>query len=167
MIAMLERVSVGPLGLATAAAAASASGSHPTIWWALGYPFEAASLIAALFAAIVTRVIVSLRARSVAYALDGAVLVLVLITTTAVVIGWHPSLVGGLLYGLGLGIIGEGILRVAQQYTDRGFAALGIDMDDDDHAAMNKSMEQMYRLPPVPLQLASPEPQDTPPAPGA
>lgn len=120
---MIERASVTVLGIGTAATAAL---PKPVVWHFLGYPFEAASMIAALFAAIVTRIIINTRAKSTNRTLDAAVLALVLITTGSVVSGWHLNLVGGLLAGTGLATIGEGILRIAEKYVNKALDVFDI-----------------------------------------
>lgn len=139
-----------------AAAATTAAMPQPVIWHFLGYPYEAASLIAAVFAAVTTRVVIGLRARSVNYALDGAVLVLVLVTTAGVVIGFRTTLIMGLLYGTGLATIGEGIIRIAERYTTKGLSALGIEpppppgtlppVDDDHPAAIGDALGKLNKL---------------------
>lgn len=141
------------LGVAMASAAAM---PQPVIWHFLGYPYEAASLIAAVFAAVTTRVVIGLRSRSVTYALDAAVLVLVLVTTCGVVIAFRTSLIMGLLYGTGLATIGEGIIRIAERYTAKGLSALGIEpppppgalppADEDHPAKIGTALDKLDKL---------------------
>ncbi|PZT91979.1 hypothetical protein [Sphingomonas sp.] len=120
---MIERTGVTVLGIGTAATAAL---PKPVVWHFLGYPFEAASMVAAIFAAIVTRVIINTRAKSTNRTLDLAVLALVLLTTGSIVAGWHLNLVGGLLLGTGLATIGEGILRIAEKYVNKALDVFDI-----------------------------------------
>lgn len=143
---IVERSAAGVLVAATAAAATL---PQPVIWHFLGYPFEAASLIAATFAAVTTRVVIGLRNRSVTYALDAAVLVLVLITAAAIVIGFRANLIAGLLYGTGFAAIGEGIIRLAERYTTKGLRALGVEPPpqiEDDHAAISDAMSKLNKI---------------------
>lgn len=120
---MIERTGVTVLGIGTAATAAL---PKPVVWHFLGYPFEAASMVAAIFAATVTRIIINTRAKSTNRTLDFAVLALVLLTTASIVAGWHVNLVGGLLWGTGLATVGEGILRVAEKYVNKALAFLDV-----------------------------------------
>lgn len=120
---MIERTGVAVLGTATAATAAL---PKPVVWHFLGYPFEAASMIAAIFAAIVTRIIINTRAKSTNRTLDFAVIALVLLTTVSIVAGMHANLVGGLLYGTGIATVGEGILRIAEKWVNRALTFLDV-----------------------------------------
>lgn len=119
----MERAGAAALGTATATAAAMPS---PVVWNFFGYPFEAASMIAAVFAAVVTRIIINTRNRSSSRTLDMAVLALVLVTTVTLVAGLHANLVQGLLYGTGIATIGEGLLRIAEKYVNKGLAFLDV-----------------------------------------
>lgn len=154
---MIERVSAPILAGVTVAAAAV---PQPVIWSFLGHPFDAASMVAALFAAMTTRVIIGLRNRSVGLALDAAILVLVLVTTAAVVASYRTNMVGALLLGTGLGTIGEGILRIAEKWTNSAMRAAGIDPpapppgtlapEHEDHpAAISAAMGTLKRAPPI------------------
>lgn len=145
---ILERVGAPVFGVMTAAIVAV---PKPTVWFFLGYPFEVASLIGALFAALVTRLIIGMRAKSIGKALDWAVLALVLATTAVIVIGLHASLIPAFLYGTGLAVLGEGILKVAERYTEKGLAVLGIapppPASPSDAEAIEQAVRELDKIP--------------------
>lgn len=124
---MIDRISAAALGGVATAAATTAP--TPVVWHFFGYPFEVASMIAAVMAAIAVRVVINLRNRSTSVGLDLAVLGLVLVTTVAVVAGAQTNLTQGLLYGTGIGTIGEGLIRIAEKYTNKGLGILGVDVE--------------------------------------
>lgn len=160
---MIGRVSAPLLAGATFAAAAA---PQPVLWSFLGHPFDAASMVAALFAALTTRVIIGLRNHSLGIALDIAIGVLVLVTTAAVIASYRTNMVGGLLLGTGFGTIGEGILRIAEKFTNRAMEVAGIDPpappgtlapEHEDHpAAISAAMGALKRVPAMPTDRPTP-----------
>lgn len=105
-----------------AAASAEAATQTPTIWYLLGYPFEAAGMIAALFGCACARFWSAdqLRARKAfRWSLDIPVTALTLATAMAGVIELRPSPWSGLLLGTGMGVIGEGTFRIAKHYAEK------------------------------------------------
>lgn len=120
---MIERAGAAALGTV---AIGSAAMPQPVVWHVLGYQFEAASMIAAVFAAVTTRIIINTRNKSSSRLLDAAVLALVLITTWAVIASLRANLITGLLYGTGIATIGEGLIAIAEKYTRKGLSLLDI-----------------------------------------
>lgn len=64
--------------------------------------------------------------------LDIPVTGIALAMSIAVVISQRPEPLGGLMYGAGLGILGEGIFKLAESYLRKFGAALGIDTTQPD-----------------------------------
>ena len=142
---ILERVGAPVFGVMMAAAAVT---PKPVEWHLLGYPFEAASMIAALFAALTTRVIVGMRGKTVPRPLDFAVLALVLLTTAVVVASTRANLLSGLLYGTGLAATGEGLIRLAEKWIANAFKVLGIPpASPDDVEAIGQALRKTYEIP--------------------
>ncbi|WP_374406529.1 hypothetical protein [Pelagerythrobacter sp.] len=103
--------------------ATGAPGRHsPEVWQMLGYPFEAAGMIAALFACMCARLWSAdqLRHRKTfRWSLDIPVSALTFAATICAVIALRPSPWAGLLYGAGLGVIGEGLFHYARKFADK------------------------------------------------
>lgn len=106
---------------------ATVGASQPAIWHALGYPFEAGAMIAALFACGAARWWIgaaqSLR-KEHRWSLDIPVTAMALATSAALIISQRPEPLGALFYGAGLGILGEGIFKLAEARLGK---ALGVD----------------------------------------
>ncbi len=145
----MERLSVVALG---GVAVGSAAMPKPVVWHVLGYQFEAAAMLAAMFAAITTRVIINTRNKSSSRVLDTAVLLLVLVTTWAIVASLGANLITGLLYGTGIATIGEGLIAIAEKYTRKGLSFLDIENmalppatppTPDDHAAIDEAVRKL------------------------
>lgn len=83
-------------------------------------------MIAAIFAASMTRLIINTRNKSSSATLDVAVLGLVLVTTFAVIASLQANLITALLYGTGIATIGEGLIAIAEKYTRKGLSFLDI-----------------------------------------
>ncbi len=106
--------------------------SVPVIWNFLGYPFEAAGMIAALFACFAARFWIG-AAQSVRkehrWSLDIPVSGMALAVSAGMVMALRPDPLGGLLYGAGLGILGEGIFKIAEKYLQKAGAVFGVEVD--------------------------------------
>lgn len=106
--------------------------SQPLVIHFLGYPFEAAGMIAALFGCIAARFWIG-AAQAVRkqhrWTMDIPVTAMAVATSAALVISQRPEPLGGLMLGAGLGVLGEGIFKIAEHYLQRAGAALGIDTD--------------------------------------
>ena len=111
---------------------ATVATSSPAIWHFLGYPFEVAGMIAAVFACGAARWWIgaaqSLR-REHRWSLDIPVSGIALAFSVAIVISQRPEPLGGLLYGAGLGVLGEGIFKIAESYLKKASTVFGIDTD--------------------------------------
>jgi len=115
-------ISKAAVGVGTAAV-------QPVLWTFLGYQFEAASMIAGLFACLMVRVWVSLSASSrQGWALDVAVTGIALLFTAGWVAMQRPVPFFALMSGTGFGALGAGIIAIALKWVKRGEAmALGGD----------------------------------------
>ena len=115
---------------AMAAKGATVATSVPVIWHFLGYPFEAAGMFAALFACFAARFWIG-AAQAVRkehrWSLDIPVSGMALAVSAALVISQRPEPLSGLMYGAGLGILGEGIFKVAESYLQKAGAVFGVD----------------------------------------
>lgn len=104
--------------------------SEPLVIHFLGYPFEAAGMIAALFGCIAARFWIG-AAQAIRqqhrWTIDIPVTAMALATSATLVISQRPEPLGGLMLGAGLGILGEGIFKVAERYLQKAGAVLGID----------------------------------------
>lgn len=110
-----------PVAAAVAAdKGATVATASPVIWHALGYPFEAGSMIAGLCACFAVRFYVVQKDFKVhRWALDIPVTSLVMMFTAAAMVSWRPEPLGALLIGTGLGAIGAGIIAIAKRYVDQ------------------------------------------------
>ena len=91
--------------------------AEPVIWNALGYPFEAAPMLASLAACLSVRVWIclkdapdTLRARAIDLTVTGS---------AAWVVLQRPSPFFGLLSGCGFGALGTGIIAVSLKWIKR------------------------------------------------
>lgn len=104
-------------GTALASAAA-----QPVIWSALGYQFEAASMIAGLCACFMVRLWVSLndhRAQAWAWGVDLTVTAISMLFTAGWIALQRPAPFYALLSGTGFGALGAGIIAVALAWVKR------------------------------------------------
>jgi len=132
---MMGRIAV-LAGAAVPLVAQAANGpqahSGPVIWHFLGYPFEAAGMIAALFACSAARFWIG-AAQAVRkehrWTIDMPVTGMVLAVSGALIIAMRPEPLGALLYGGGLGVLGEGIFKIAERYLAKAGAVFGIETD--------------------------------------
>jgi hypothetical protein len=96
--------------------------AQPVIWSALGYRFEAASMIAGLCACLMVRVWISLNARQVrpwAWAIDLSVTCIALLFTAGWIVLQRPEPFYALLSGTGFGALGAGIIAIALAWVGR------------------------------------------------
>jgi hypothetical protein len=111
-----------PVAAAAVAAGggATAATSQPVIWWFVGYPFEAGSMIAALCACLAVRFYVQQTGREQhRWTVDLPVTVLVLMFSAASVIRMRPDPALALMLGTGLGALGAGIISIALGWVRR------------------------------------------------
>ncbi|WP_235529552.1 hypothetical protein [Sphingomonas sp. Leaf242] len=103
--------------------------STPTIWFFLGYPFEAAGMIAAMFGCLSARFWIGageIARREHRWILDAPVSCMTLAVAAGLVISLHPEPLSALLYGGGVGILGEGVFKLAEQRINKLKAILGL-----------------------------------------
>ncbi|RYY14809.1 MAG: hypothetical protein EON55_07650 [Alphaproteobacteria bacterium] len=118
---------------AVAKTGATVTTSTPTIWFFLGYPFEAAGMIAALFGCISARFWIGageIARREHRWILDAPVSSMTIAVAAGLVISLHPEPLSALLYGGGVGILGEGVFKLAEQRIDKLKAAFGLGSQD-------------------------------------
>lgn len=105
-------------GAAGVTAAAEVIKSAPVQWDVLGYHFEAAGMIAALFGCAVARVwhgsAQAARAKF-RWQLDLPISAMTVGATIALVMKVSPEPWLGLLYGTGMGVVGEGLFKMAER----------------------------------------------------
>lgn len=109
---------------------ATVATSQPLVLHFLGYPFEAAGMIAALFGCFAARFWIGAAQaarREHRWTLDIPVSGMALATSAALIMSQRPEPLGALMYGAGLGILGEGIFKLAERYLQKAGAVLGID----------------------------------------
>ena len=155
------RVGGAALAAAGTAAAAMAQGgatvatSQPAIWTFLGYPFEAAGMIAAIFGCFTARFWIGAGAairKEHRWTLDVPVSAMTLATAAAMVIALRPGPLSALLLGAGLGVVGEGIFKVAEAQLRKLMPVFADEpapaKPDPDHAAaIGEAMRQLHDLP--------------------
>lgn len=106
---------------------AKASTPEPVIWHFLGYSFEAAGMVAALFGCLAARywigaaLVVKQQHR---WSLDVPVSGMALATSAGLMMTTRPNPLMSLLLGAGIGIIGEGIFKLAERQA-RASGAFG------------------------------------------
>lgn len=101
----------------TVAASAAAT---PVVWTVLGYQFEAGSMIAAVVACVVVRAYRGQRDRAhFSLSLDLPVSVLTLLFTAGCVIHFRPEPLYAIVWGTGLGSLGEMLIRFAERWVKR------------------------------------------------
>lgn len=108
--------------LAAAALAADKSPtinpSGPSIWYFVGYPFEAGSMIAAICACIAVRLYVAQKDRAAhRWNIDLPVSALTLLFTAGAVIRLRPDPALALIYGTGIGALGVTIITIALNFV--------------------------------------------------
>ena len=106
---------------------------QPVLWSALGYQFEAASMIAGLSACLIVRIWVSLNARSATrwtWAIDLTVTGLAMLFTAGWIAQHRPAPFYALLTGTGFGAMGAGIIAVAIAWVRRIEPLAGYESED-------------------------------------
>lgn len=103
-------------------AAFASAAAQPVIWSALGYQFEAGSMIAGLCACFMVRLWVSLNdhsARAWAWGVDLTVTAISMLFTAGWIALQRPAPFYALLSGTGFGALGAGIIAVALAWVKR------------------------------------------------
>ncbi len=106
-------------GVMTAAAAAAPKKVAPQIWHFLGMPFEAPSMVAALFGCTVTRVIVGQSDKTSRWLVRVPVDVLTLGTTFVLVVERSPDVLAALALGIFVATLGATIIKVAERWGSK------------------------------------------------
>jgi hypothetical protein len=106
---------------------AKTTASEPVIWHFLGYSFEAAGMVAALFGCLAARYWVgsalALKQQH-RWSIDVPVSAMALATSAGLMMSTRPAPLYALLVGAGVGIIGEGIFKLAERQA-RASGAFG------------------------------------------
>ncbi len=101
--------------------AATVTESVPQIWYFLGYPFEAGSMIAGICACLAVRFYVSQEDRKDhRWNVDLPVSLLTLLFTAGMIIRLRPEPLWALVYGTGLGSAGVLIISACLAWVKRG-----------------------------------------------
>lgn len=127
---MIWRSSVAFAAVAPVAAEAFAkAGAGPLQWDWLGYHFGAAGMIAAVFGCVIARLwhagAQSAR-KEFRWLLDVPIGLMTLGAAVVLVMTTSPEPWAGLLYGTGLGVVGEGLFKIAERMM-RASGMLGED----------------------------------------
>ena len=110
----------------------STAAAQPVIWLALGYQFEAASMIAGLCACLMVRLWVSLTghaATPLAIAVDLTVTAIAMMFTAGWIMLERPAPFYALLSGTGFGALGAGIIALALAWVKRIQPLAGLEDD--------------------------------------
>ena len=92
----------------------------PVIWTALGYPFEAGAMVAALLACLTVRLWVLLGERPArVWTVDLTISLLALLFTAGWVMLQRPSPFYALLGGTGFAALGAGVITIALAWVKR------------------------------------------------
>lgn len=108
---------LGTLAIPVAAQAVTVA-TDPVRWAVLGYQFEAAGMVAALFGCAVARLwhgSAQAARKQFRWHLDLPITAMTIGTTVALVMKVSPEPWLGLLYGTGVGVVGEGLFRLAER----------------------------------------------------
>ncbi len=106
--------------------------SQPVIAFFFGYPFEVAGMIAALFGCLMARFWIGAgqwARKQYRAQLDLPVSGAVLAVAAALVIATHPGPFLALIYGMGAGVMGEAIFKIAENTLLKGLSGLGVGGD--------------------------------------
>ena len=104
------------------AAAMGSAAAQPVLWTALGYQFEAASMIAGLSACLMVRIWVSLNAgvgSAWTWAVDLTVTAISMLFTAGWIVLQRPEPFYALMSGTGFGALGAGIIALALAWVKR------------------------------------------------
>lgn len=108
-----------PVAISSVADGATVGAAPPVVWHWLGYQFEAAGMVAALFGCFMARFWIGAgmyARKQFRFTLDVPVSGMALATTAGLVISHHPDPLYALLIGAGLGVLGEGLFKLAEKY---------------------------------------------------
>lgn len=114
---MIWRIAASAAAAAPLAAEAVTK-SAPVQWIALGYHFEAAGMIAAVFGCLVARVwhgSAQAARKTFRWQLDAPISAMTIGATIALIMKVSPEPWLGLLYGTGMGVVGEGLFKLAER----------------------------------------------------
>lgn len=141
---------------ATARVNVSAMATAPVVWDFLGYPFEAAGMIAGLFGCFAARFWIGagqqLR-KEHRWSLDVPVSGMALALTAVLILWQRPAPFGGLMLGAGAGVLGEGAFKIAERYLAKAMAVLG---DADPSAETPAPVPAPTPAPAQPLKASGP-----------
>lgn len=118
---MIEARATGTV-LALLGAVTATGQPVPVVWHFLGYPFEAAGMIAALFGCSCARLWSAdqlRRRKSYRWTLDFPISLVTLAVTMGVIMSRRPEPLWALIYGIGIGVVGEGVFKLAQAQVER------------------------------------------------
>lgn len=114
---------------------ATVTTSQPLILHFLGYPFEAAGMFSAIFGCVAARWWIG-AAQSIRkehrWSLDIPVSAMAVAVSAMLIISQRPEPLGALMYGAALGILGEGIFKIAERYLQKAGSVFGIEPATDD-----------------------------------
>lgn len=102
-----------------AASAAGTAAVVPIVWTFLGYEFEAGAMLVALVACFLVctrRIVVNGRFK---FSRDVPVTFLALIVTAGCIIHFRPEPLFAIVYGMGIGAVGEGLITMAEKWVSR------------------------------------------------
>lgn len=128
---MIAKVTASGAAVTPVAAAAldkaKVVATEPVIWHFLGYSFEAAGMVAALFGCLAARYWVGAALalkKEHRWSIDVPVSGMALATSAGFMMIMRPNPLMSLLIGAGIGIIGEGLFTIAERQA-RASGALG------------------------------------------
>lgn len=134
---MIARVAATGAAVTPVAAAAldkaKAAAAEPVIWHFLGYTFEAAGMVAALFGCFAARYWVGAALavkKQHRWSIDVPVSGMALATSAGLMMSMRPNPLAALLIGAGIGIIGEGVFKLAERQA-RASGAFGPPVEPD------------------------------------
>ena len=146
MIWRLGTLAAAALPVAASAVAAS-SQRMPVRWDWLGYHFEAGGMVAALFGCVVARLwhgSAQAARKEFRWQLDLPITAMTVGTAIALVMKVSPEPWLGLVYGAGVGVIGEGLFKLAERML-RASGIFGADPQDHD-AGIRRAMQQLDKI---------------------
>lgn len=88
---------------------------EPVIWWIVGYPFPAGSMVVCILAVIITRLVIGLQANTKGqWALDFAITALCLLVAVLWVQAHQLDLLAAGVTGIGIGAAGASVIGFAK-----------------------------------------------------
>jgi hypothetical protein len=112
-------LAVIPVAVSTVADGATVATAQPVVWHWLGYQFEAAGMVAALFGCVMARFWIGAgmwSRKQFRWTLDVPVTGMAMASAAGLVMAHHPAPLFALLIGAGFGVIGEGLFKIADKY---------------------------------------------------